>query len=242
MFFFLKTFLGGQLLSVMGRDGNDQIYPIAWAVAEGENNLSWEWFFLHLKDCLELDEGQGVCIISDEHMGILNAVKSVLPKAEHRHCGRHVFAHWPKSFREDEMKLHFWKIAKCYNLADYNDDIEDLNKLDPYAAVAFKAYNPKLFCKDFLDCSVKSDAITSNMAETFNGYIINPRTKHLIYMLEDIRCALMQRLLQKRLEMQKCTSNLCPKIQIRLEKNNEKAAMCDVSSSTETLFIVSHYL
>ena len=41
---FLKTFLGGQLLSAIGRDHNDQMYPISWAVVEGENNESWEWF------------------------------------------------------------------------------------------------------------------------------------------------------------------------------------------------------
>ena len=42
--YFLRTFLGGQLLSAIGRDHNDQMYPISWAVVEGENNESWEWF------------------------------------------------------------------------------------------------------------------------------------------------------------------------------------------------------
>lgn len=64
---FLKTILGGQLLSAVGRDGNEQMFPIAWAVVEGENNLSWEWFFVHLQNCLELEEGDGLAIISDEH-------------------------------------------------------------------------------------------------------------------------------------------------------------------------------
>ncbi|XP_021726150.1 uncharacterized protein LOC110693302 [Chenopodium quinoa] len=91
---FLKTFLGGQLLSAVGRDGNKQMYPIAWAVAEGENNLSWEWFFEQLKNNLGLGDGEGVCIISDEYMSILNGVTNVLPKAEHRHCARHIYALW----------------------------------------------------------------------------------------------------------------------------------------------------
>ncbi|KAL2922877.1 Palmitoyltransferase ZDHHC2 [Bienertia sinuspersici] len=64
---FLKTFLGGQLLSAVGRDGNDQMYPIAWAVVEGENNLSWEWFFNQLQSCLGLGEGNELVILSDEH-------------------------------------------------------------------------------------------------------------------------------------------------------------------------------
>ncbi|KAL2942453.1 Cortactin-binding protein 2 [Bienertia sinuspersici] len=64
---FLKTFLGGQILAAVGRDANEQMFPIAWAVVEGENNKSWEWFFNHLKVCLGLGDGEGYAIISDEH-------------------------------------------------------------------------------------------------------------------------------------------------------------------------------
>ena len=36
---FLKIETKGQLLSVVGRDGNNQMFPIAWAVVEGENRI-----------------------------------------------------------------------------------------------------------------------------------------------------------------------------------------------------------
>ena len=45
---FLKTFLGGQLLVAVGRNGNDHMYPIAWAIMEAENIDSWVWFFIEL--------------------------------------------------------------------------------------------------------------------------------------------------------------------------------------------------
>ncbi|XP_021725057.1 uncharacterized protein LOC110692358 [Chenopodium quinoa] len=64
---FIKTFLGGQLLSAIGRDANDQMFPIAWAIVEGENNQSWEWFFNALQSTLDLGEGEGIAVISDEH-------------------------------------------------------------------------------------------------------------------------------------------------------------------------------
>ncbi|KAL2929721.1 Early nodulin-12 [Bienertia sinuspersici] len=64
---FLKTFLGGQLLAAIGRDGNDQMYPVAWAVVEGENNQSWEWFINEVKQSLQLNDGAGMAIISNEH-------------------------------------------------------------------------------------------------------------------------------------------------------------------------------
>ena len=48
---FLKGYYGGQLLSAIGRDPNDQMMPIAFAVVEGETKESWAWFLdLLVKD------------------------------------------------------------------------------------------------------------------------------------------------------------------------------------------------
>jgi hypothetical protein len=41
---FLKGPYGGQLLAAIGRDPNDQMFPIAIAVVKGETRESWEWF------------------------------------------------------------------------------------------------------------------------------------------------------------------------------------------------------
>ena len=41
------------------------------------------------------------------------------------------------------------------------------------------------------------------MAETFNGYIINARTKHIMSMLEDIRTTVIQRLYLKKGQVNK---------------------------------------
>ena len=68
---FLKTFLGGTLLSAIGIDGNNQMYPLAWAVAEGENNESWGWFLTNAKNCIGSSDTQGWTIISDQHKVIM---------------------------------------------------------------------------------------------------------------------------------------------------------------------------
>ena len=38
---FLKGPFGGQLLVAVGRDGNNQMFPIAWAVVEVEKTDTW---------------------------------------------------------------------------------------------------------------------------------------------------------------------------------------------------------
>ena len=123
---------------------------------------------------------------------------NVFPHAEHKHYARYIFSIWHKAFKRDEMKLMFWKTAKAYNIAYYNEAIEELEIVNLVAAVGFKGSNIKVLCRAFMKTQTKVDVIMNNIVETFNGYIINARTKYLICMLENIRTTLMQMLVLKR--------------------------------------------
>ena len=75
------------------------MYPVAWAVTERENSISWAWFILLLAKDLEMNDGIGWCIISDQQKGLVDAVKTYLSRAEHRLCARHVYANLRKKCR-----------------------------------------------------------------------------------------------------------------------------------------------
>ena len=62
---FLKGTTQGQLLAAVSRDANNQMFPIAWAVVEIENHITWRWFIEVLKDDLELHDGSGLVIVTD---------------------------------------------------------------------------------------------------------------------------------------------------------------------------------
>ncbi|KAL0446004.1 UNVERIFIED_CONTAM: hypothetical protein Slati_1728300 [Sesamum latifolium] len=48
--YFLKTCYGGQMLVAVGRDENDNMFPIAMAVVQVENRENWTWFLGELLD------------------------------------------------------------------------------------------------------------------------------------------------------------------------------------------------
>ncbi|XP_050890051.1 uncharacterized protein LOC127095397 [Lathyrus oleraceus] len=54
---FLKGDFGGQLIGVVGKDGNNKIYPITYAVVEDETKYSWVWYrlFLRQSNMLNID-------------------------------------------------------------------------------------------------------------------------------------------------------------------------------------------
>ncbi|CAN1153088.1 hypothetical protein LINPERHAP2_LOCUS19166 [Linum perenne] len=89
---FLKGELPGMLLSAVRKDRNNQMFPLAWAVTEGETTSSWKWFVELVHDQLQLDQGNGWTVISDQQKGLVQALDQFLPHAEHRKCARHVFA------------------------------------------------------------------------------------------------------------------------------------------------------
>ena len=75
---FITHMCKGELLTAMGRDGNNQMYPIAWAVVDVENKNNWCWFLSLLVDDLQLDNGLGLTILSDSHKVTFNIAYHIL--------------------------------------------------------------------------------------------------------------------------------------------------------------------
>ena len=56
----------------MGCDGNNQLFPLAFAIAESENIDSWSWFLACIR--AGVTQRKGLCLIFDHHPGIILAV------------------------------------------------------------------------------------------------------------------------------------------------------------------------
>ena len=56
---FLKGPFKGQLLAAVSRDGNNNMYPIAYVVVEAETKDSWSWFLETLVSHLGTHEKHG---------------------------------------------------------------------------------------------------------------------------------------------------------------------------------------
>nr|GFC36997.1 hypothetical protein CTI12_AA204890 [Tanacetum cinerariifolium] len=107
---FLKSTCRGELLTAMGRDGNNQMFPIAWAVVNIENTDNWEWFLASLCEDLRLNGGDYMTVISYGHKGLIDTVKNLLPYAEHGQCARHIYANF-KKWNGLHFKNLFWGAA-----------------------------------------------------------------------------------------------------------------------------------
>ncbi|XP_057416083.1 uncharacterized protein LOC130710749 [Lotus japonicus] len=88
---FLKGVYGGQLLTAVGKDGNNQMFPIAFAVVEAETRDSWEWFVSLLLDDLNTIQSRRWSFISDQQKGLVPTLAALSEDVDHRVCVRHVY-------------------------------------------------------------------------------------------------------------------------------------------------------
>nr|GFB53977.1 hypothetical protein [Tanacetum cinerariifolium] len=109
--YFLKGVVKGMLLTAVGKDANNQMFPLEWGIVETESQSSWTWFLKHLKVDINTKDGGEWTFMSDKQKGLLNAVQAIFPQAQHRLCARHIYANWYSDFRGEQMKLAFYSAA-----------------------------------------------------------------------------------------------------------------------------------
>ncbi|KAL0308849.1 UNVERIFIED_CONTAM: hypothetical protein Sradi_5827200 [Sesamum radiatum] len=202
---FLKTCYGGQLLVAVGRDGNDNMFPIAMAVVQLENRKNWTWFLGELLDDIG---GLGTSIwsfISDRQKGLIEALKDLGSDSEHRFCLRHMYENFKIKFKSQELKEFFWKAASTANESDFERYMRKINELDPKknvdvetASEWLRKINLEHWVRAFFPLHSKCDILVNNICESFNNYILDARDKPIITMLEWIRTKLMIRLQQQK--------------------------------------------
>ncbi|XP_024966158.1 uncharacterized protein LOC112506385 [Cynara cardunculus var. scolymus] len=233
---FLKGVCKGELISAIGRDGNNQIYPIAWAVVDVENKENWKWFIELLIEYIGVIEGVGLTIMSDQHKGIVEAVKELAPYAKHRQYARHIYANFHKRFNGVEYRNIFWAATTSTFEADFMSYMEKfrIQNIDAYNHLNER--DPNTWCRAFFQPDRACEAVENGICESFNSIIVDARRKPIITMLEEIRIFVMERHYKMLSKAQEWESVVCPAIRKKLTKWGENHRYWYVILSGENVF------
>nr|XP_025884588.1 uncharacterized protein LOC101247704 [Solanum lycopersicum] len=211
----------GELLVAVGKNGNNQMYLIAWVVVDQETKHSWSWFLSYLIEDLQLGDGNDITIMSDMQKGLEVAVEVLLPNAERRMCARHIWANWQKRWRGEERRKAFWRCSKASFEVKLRDEFDYMGKLGHKICEALLGYNKEYWCRALFSERSKCDVVENNMCETFNSWIVGPRHKSVISMLEDIRHKMMDRHGDMIKFADTWISDISPMTRLILEENKE---------------------
>ncbi|XP_059450972.1 uncharacterized protein LOC132181751 [Corylus avellana] len=238
---FLKGAFKGQLLAAVSRDGNNNMYPIAFAIVEAETKDSWIWFLETLvSDLGTHDQHVRPTFISDRHKGLIPALNEVLPMADHRFCVRHLYANFKNvGHKGVALKEMLWGAASAYTEGEFTAYMEGLRGMNKDAYEYLNRVDPSCWSRAWFSEYYKCDLLVNNICECFNSYILKARDKPILTMLEMIRKKLMRRYQAKREGIEKLTGKLCPRIVTKLEEIGIAASDCVAVYAGENMFEVT---
>ncbi|KAM0882954.1 hypothetical protein ACQ4PT_031942 [Festuca glaucescens] len=235
----IKTRYKGQLLTAVGIDPNDCIYPIAFGLVEVECTNSWEWFLTTLRDDLNITNTSPWTIISDKQKGLIKAVTKVFPDAEHRFCVRHLYQNFQKAGHKGEvLKNNLWAIARSTCVPKWQHNMDKMKAASQQAYEWVEELVPNTWIKAFFSDFSKCDMLLNNHSEVFNSYILQAREMVILSMLETIFYKLMLRVESKQAEAEKWPGTICPKIKKKLDKFTEWSVACRVKCAGNGLYHV----
>ncbi|GAV82942.1 hypothetical protein CFOL_v3_26393 [Cephalotus follicularis] len=83
--------------------------------------------------------------------------------------------------------------------------------------------NPRHWHKAYFNTHPKCDIIDKNLTETFNGWILQARTKAIISMLDEMRVAIMRRVRENREYADKWSEEIAPRVMKKLNDNKKES-------------------
>ncbi|GMI82670.1 hypothetical protein HRI_001936300 [Hibiscus trionum] len=238
---FLKSVTKGVLLVAVGRDGNNQMFPVAWAIVEGEGKESWRWFLQKLMVDLKHPNGEGLTLMPDMQKGLIPVLQESFSEVDHRMCARHIYASWHKKWKGMNRKVQFWNTVRATFVEDFDEQLQKLDTLGINSSNDLLKTPVQCWSKAYFKGTSKCDVVDNNMAEAFNGWIIEARCKPIISMLEEIRTMVMNRMNVKRSWAKTWRTNVSPRALQKLERNIENSTHCRLVWNGDGGFEVNHF-
>jgi hypothetical protein len=165
----------------------------------------------------------------------------VLPNAEHRFCVRHLHANLKlKGYTGKAFKDEVWGAARATNIHTFNYHMQRILAMDKGAHKYLCDVPKSSWSRHAFSCHTKSELLLNNLAESFNAWIKDARSKPILTMCEETHRQLMARFQQKRKGIQSTNYVICPKAHRKLEKAKSDARNCISRWQNEQQFEVDH--
>ncbi|XP_060187697.1 PKS-NRPS hybrid synthetase cheA-like [Lycium barbarum] len=162
---FLKSKYRGVLMIAVAKDGNNSIFPLAFGIADSENNESYRWFFRHVKKVF--GTRKDLLILSDRHSSIATAIKELYPNTQHGICIYHMEKNLQKYFPSEAILSLFYNAATTYKQAEFRTYMSQIQQIDPKAAEYIEEEPPERWARSF-HTNRRYNMLTTNNVETMN--------------------------------------------------------------------------
>ncbi|XP_013589132.1 PREDICTED: uncharacterized protein LOC106297442 [Brassica oleracea var. oleracea] len=169
---FYETDVDGVLLVATTLDGDSNLYPIAFAVVDPENDRSWDWFFRQLK--VVVPDERALAFVSDRNNSLCKALENVYPLSQRGICIHHLLNNVVTHYRGKGVVGLIAKASKAYRVVDFQKRFQAVCNISP----AIGKYLTDADVTKWPRCQFQGymyDIRTTNLAESINSTLRSPR-------------------------------------------------------------------
>ena len=138
------------------------------------------------------------------------------------------------------FKDEIWGAAWATNVYAFDHYMQKIYGMDKGAHTYLSSVAKQSWSRHAFNYHTKNDMLLNNLAECFNAWIKESRSKPILTMLEDICQQIMACFKQKRNGIQSTNYIICPKIQKKLKRSKSDARNCLSRWQNELEFEVDH--
>ncbi|XP_022855966.1 uncharacterized protein LOC111377139 [Olea europaea var. sylvestris] len=176
----------GILFTACTQDANNNIFILTFGIGDNENDKSWRWFLEMLKRAY--GSRDGLCIVSDRHNNIRNAIEFVYPEAMHGICSYHLQknlkSHYAKSGHN--VTHAFNSAVRAYTVDEFEYQMQQLDSINEYIGGYLLDVGYEKWSRLHMPTN-RYSTLTSNIVESVNA-VTNAATNYPIEaILESLR-------------------------------------------------------
>ncbi|XP_021802226.1 uncharacterized protein LOC110746320 [Prunus avium] len=175
-----------------------------------------------------------------QQKGIIPAIETLLPTAEHRMCVRHIYSNFRTEHAGLALKNILWAAARATTIPWYEAEMEKMKQQDEGAWKWLIKRPAKNWSRSHFELDSKCDLLLNNLCESFNSCILDSRDKSILTCLERIRVYIMLRMANRRIACTVWRHPVGPRIFKIIEKNKLGASQCIPRLAGESKYQVSH--
>ncbi|CAE5960259.1 unnamed protein product [Arabidopsis arenosa] len=183
----LKGKYKGVLLTASGQDANFQVFPLAFAVVDSENDESWTWFFSKLERIIA--DSKSLTILSDRQSSINVGIKRIFPLANHGACIIHLCRNIQARYKNKGLTQLVKNAGYEFTTSKFKELYGQINALNQdcghYLHLIGMAHWSRVYFQ-----GQRYNLMTSNIAETLNKALGKGRSSHIVELIRFIRSML----------------------------------------------------
>lgn len=233
----LKSKYQGTLLAATAADGDDDVFPVAFAVVDTVTDNNWLWFLQQLK--VALTTCHGITFVADRENGLKNSISDVFQddNVYHSYCLRCLSEQLVRDLKGQFSHEVKRIIVDDLYAAAYSTTPEGFQKcIESIKSISLEAYNwviesePVHWANAFFP-GARYNHMTSNFGEMFFSWASDAHELPITQMVETIRGKIMELVYTRRATSNHWLSRLTPYREDRLEKESIRVCSLQVFNS-----------